>query len=98
MLLRWNRAYRCALCDAYPVIPSHRPSILLLLPQYSATKSALHALSRVLEMELKGFNVQVMLVAAGGVKSGFGNAQLGSYVPASDSKRGELACSWWRWP
>lgn len=29
--------------------------------QYSASKAALHALSRVLEMEVKGFGVQVML-------------------------------------
>jgi len=52
---------------------------------YSASKAALHSLSRVLEMELAGFGVQIMLVAAGGVKSGFGNAQLNSYAPASDS-------------
>ncbi|KAK9896464.1 oxidoreductase [Cystobasidium minutum MCA 4210] len=52
---------------------------------YNASKAALHSLTRTLEMEVAGFGVHVMLVAAGGVKSGFGEQQTRSFAPVENS-------------
>jgi 1-acylglycerone phosphate reductase len=50
---------------------------------YAATKSAVHALTDALEMECRPFNIKVMLVAPGGVKSKIVANQ--SYNPPPDT-------------
>jgi NAD(P)-dependent dehydrogenase (short-subunit alcohol dehydrogenase family) len=46
---------------------------------YAATKSAVHAITDALEMECRPFNIKVMLVAPGGVKSNLAANQ--DYIP-----------------
>ncbi|GAA5999021.1 hypothetical protein JCM5350_000045 [Sporobolomyces pararoseus] len=46
---------------------------------YSASKAALHSLTETLRMEVKGFGIDVMLVAPGAITSQFGKKQLGSF-------------------
>ncbi|KAI0003800.1 oxidoreductase [Russula compacta] len=50
---------------------------------YSATKSAVHAITNALEMECRPFNIKVMLVAPGGVKSNIAANQY--YDPPPDT-------------
>jgi len=50
---------------------------------YSATKSAVHAITNALEMECRPFNIKVMLVAPGGIRSNI--AANMSYDPPQDS-------------
>jgi len=50
---------------------------------YAATKSAVHTISDALEMECRPFNIKVLLVAPGGVKSNIAANQ--SYDPPPDA-------------
>ncbi|KAF4573139.1 hypothetical protein EYR36_007649 [Pleurotus pulmonarius] len=52
---------------------------------YSASKSALHTLTEVLSMEAKPFNVNVMLVSPGAVKSNIANNSAASFQMPEDS-------------
>ncbi|CAN6478308.1 unnamed protein product [Victoria cruziana] len=59
-------------------------SIVALAPgpwagAYSASKAALHALTDTLRMELKSFNIDVITVAPGGIKTNLANNSLTSY-------------------
>jgi 1-acylglycerone phosphate reductase len=54
---------------------------------YAATKSAVHAITEALEMECRPFNIKVLLVAPGGVKSNIAANQ--SYDPPSDTLYGK---------
>ncbi|KAK4058711.1 NADPH-dependent 1-acyl dihydroxyacetone phosphate reductase [Microbotryomycetes sp. JL221] len=46
---------------------------------YASSKAALHSWSEALRMEVKGFGINVMLVAPGSIKSNFGKKQLESF-------------------
>jgi len=50
---------------------------------YAATKSAVHAITDAMEMECRPFNIKVLLVAPGGVKSNIAANQ--AYNPPSDT-------------
>jgi 1-acylglycerone phosphate reductase len=50
---------------------------------YAATKSAVHAITNALEMECRPFNIRVLLVAPGGVKSNISANQ--TYNPLPDT-------------
>ncbi|KAI0308321.1 NAD-P-binding protein [Multifurca ochricompacta] len=50
---------------------------------YAATKSAVHAITNALEMECRPFNIKVLLVAPGGIKSNISANQ--SYSPHPDT-------------
>ncbi|KAF8506569.1 NAD-P-binding protein [Russula emetica] len=50
---------------------------------YAATKSAVHAITNALEMECRPFNIKVLLVAPGGVKSNIAANQ--TYNPPPDT-------------
>ena len=50
---------------------------------YAATKSAVHAITNALEMECRPFNIKVLLVAPGGVKSNISANQ--TYNPPPDT-------------
>jgi 1-acylglycerone phosphate reductase len=50
---------------------------------YAATKSAVHAITNALEMECRPFNIKVLLVAPGGVKSNISTNQ--TYNPPPDT-------------
>jgi len=50
---------------------------------YAATKSAVHAITDALEMECRPFNIKVLLVAPGGVKSNISSNQ--TYDPPPDT-------------
>jgi 1-acylglycerone phosphate reductase len=50
---------------------------------YAATKSAVHAITNALEMECRPFNIKVLLVAPGGVKSNISANQ--TYDPPPDT-------------
>jgi 1-acylglycerone phosphate reductase len=52
---------------------------------YAASKPALHSISDNLDMELRPFNIKVLLVAPGGVKSNISKNQASSFRLASDS-------------
>ncbi|GAB5585800.1 hypothetical protein Unana1_00700 [Umbelopsis nana] len=52
---------------------------------YAATKSAVHSLSDDLRMELKPFNIQVVVVAPGGVRSNIAKNAGTRYFLPSDS-------------
>jgi len=54
---------------------------------YAATKSAVHAITEALEMECRPFNIKVLLVAPGGVKSNIAANQ--SYDPPPDTLYGK---------
>lgn len=54
---------------------------------YAATKSAVHAITDALEMECRPFNIKVMLVAPGSVKSNIAANQ--DYVPPPDTLFGK---------
>jgi 1-acylglycerone phosphate reductase len=56
---------------------------------YSASKSALHTLSEVLNMECRPFNIDVMLVAPGAISSNIARNQAGSFHLPPDSLYGE---------
>jgi 1-acylglycerone phosphate reductase len=57
---------------------------------YSATKAAFHALSEVLAMECRPFNVDVMLVAPGAVRSNIAKNQAASFSLQADSLYGDF--------
>lgn len=46
---------------------------------YSSSKAAVHSWSEVLRMELKGFGINVLLVAPGAITSNFGEKQSASF-------------------
>ncbi|KAM0792531.1 hypothetical protein ACM66B_005200 [Microbotryomycetes sp. NB124-2] len=46
---------------------------------YASSKAALHSWTEALRMEVKGFGIDVMLVAPGSIKSNFGKKQLASF-------------------
>lgn len=52
---------------------------------YSVAKSALHMLSDILDMECRPFNVHVMLVAPGGIRSNISRNQAATLVLPSDT-------------
>lgn len=54
---------------------------------YAATKSAIHAITDALEMECRPFNIKVMLVAPGGIKSNLAANQ--DYIPPPDTLFGK---------
>lgn len=57
---------------------------------YSSTKSALHALTDVLRMEVKSLGIEVMLVAPGAIKSNFGKKADASIVMPEGSLYGSV--------
>jgi 1-acylglycerone phosphate reductase len=69
---RCHRKLNCPLCSPLP-----------WGGVYAATKSAVHMLTNALEMECRPFNIKVMLVAPGGVKSNISANQ--SYYPPPDT-------------
>jgi 1-acylglycerone phosphate reductase len=68
----FHRKLNCALCSPLP-----------WGGVYAATKSAVHAITNALEMECRPFNIKVLLVAPGGVKSNIAANQ--SYNPPPDT-------------
>lgn len=50
---------------------------------YSATKAAMHLMSDILSMELKPFNLRVMYIAPGAVRSNISNNQAALFRCAS---------------
>ena len=66
------RKLNCALCSPLPWGGI-----------YAATKSAVHAITNALEMECRPFNIKVLLVAPGGVKSNISANQ--TYSPPPDT-------------
>lgn len=66
----------------------HRSPLTLPPPMpgiYAASKAALHSLTEVLRMEVKPLGINVMLVAPGGITSGFGDKQNNSFRLPEDS-------------
>lgn len=51
---------------------------------YSASKSAVHALSDTLRLELAGFNIKVVVVAPGAIKSSFATNTTKTYPTTDD--------------
>ena len=68
----FHRKLNCALCSPLPWGGI-----------YAATKSAVHAITSALEMECRPFNIKVLLVAPGGVKSNISANQ--TYEPPPDT-------------
>jgi len=68
----FHRILNCALCSPLPWGGI-----------YAATKSAVHAITNALEMECRPFNIKVLLVAPGGVKSNISANQ--TYNPPPDT-------------
>lgn len=58
---------------------------------YSASKAALHSLTETLRMEVKGFGVNVLLVAPGAITSQFGKKQMGSFKMPEDTLYRDVA-------
>lgn len=52
---------------------------------YAASKAALHSLTDTLSMELRPFNIDVLLVAPGGTKSNLSQNQASTFNLPSDS-------------
>ncbi|GAA5900186.1 SDR family oxidoreductase [Sporobolomyces salmoneus] len=58
---------------------------------YCASKAALHSLTETLRMEVKGFGVNVMLIAPGAITSQFGKKQMGSFKMPEDTLYRDVA-------